>query len=260
MSAEKATALVLRAVEFSETSYVLTLWTREFGRISALAKGARRPKAPFDSALDLLTVCRILFLRKTSGGLDLLTEARLERRFRPPHGDLARLYAGYYVAELLLSLTDEYDPHPELFDLADATLVELAQVRLPVAAIVLRFEWMALRLLGHLPLLSACVECATPVPAAGRVAFSALAGGVLCPRCRGGKRNVISLSAAAIEAMSTYAEPDHTPDAVPDAARWKTMQLEKKTRAELRGVLNNYLSHLLGHRPQMHDYLGFLGQ
>src|SRR5262245_26494731 len=105
MSAENATALVLRVVEFSETSCVVTLLTREFGRIGALAKGARRAKNPFDSALDLLTLCRVLFLRKSSGGLDLLTEARLERRFRPPPGDVARLYAGYYLAELLLSLT-----------------------------------------------------------------------------------------------------------------------------------------------------------
>jgi DNA repair protein RecO (recombination protein O) len=48
------------------------LFTREFGKIGVLAKGARRAKAPFDSALDLLTLCRVLFLRKSSGGLDLL--------------------------------------------------------------------------------------------------------------------------------------------------------------------------------------------
>ncbi len=83
MSSEKATALVLKVVEFSETSSVVTLFTREFGKIHALAKGARRPKGPFESALDLLALCRIVFLRKSSGALDLLTEAKLERRFRP---------------------------------------------------------------------------------------------------------------------------------------------------------------------------------
>ena len=60
-----------------------------------------------------------MFLRKSSGALDLLTEAKLERRFRPPGRDLSCLYAGYYVAELLSELTDDYDPHPALFDLAE---------------------------------------------------------------------------------------------------------------------------------------------
>ena len=119
MSSEKATAIVLRVIEFSETSSVVTLFTRDFGKIRALAKGARRPKGPFESALDLLGLCRIVFLRKSSDALDLLTEAKLERRFRPPGGDLSNLYAAYYVAELLNELTDDYDPHPELFDAAD---------------------------------------------------------------------------------------------------------------------------------------------
>ncbi len=161
MSSEKATALVLKVVEFSETSSVVTLFTREFGKIHGLAKGARRPKGPFESALDLLSLCRIVFLRKSSGALDLLTEAKLERRFRPPGRDLSCLYAGYYIAELLGELTDDYDPHPALFDLADQTLLGLSR-GLPVATSVLHFELAALAVLGHLPSLEMCVECGRP--------------------------------------------------------------------------------------------------
>ena len=252
MSAEKDLAIVLRVVEFSETSCVVTLLTREFGRIGALAKGARRAKAPFDSALDLLTLCRVVFLRKSSGGLDLVTEARLERRFRPPAGDVARLYAGYYVAELLLSLTDDYDPHPELFDLADLTLLELSQTRLPVVAVVLRFELIALRQLGHLPAFGNCVQCGAIVEPTGRVAFGQLAGGVLCKNCRGGKRQVVSLSGAAVSGMKVFADETQ--------AEWETAELTGGVRGEIRGVVNHYLSNLLGHRPRMHPYLGFLTQ
>ena len=120
----------IRTVEFSETSLVVTLFTREFGKIGALAKGARRLKGPFESALDLLALCRIVFLHKSSEALDLLTEAKLLRRFRPAGHDLSGLYAGYYVAELLGELTDDDDPHPELFDLADETLAALAAGRI----------------------------------------------------------------------------------------------------------------------------------
>ncbi len=250
---EKASALVLRAIEFSETSAVVTLFTREFGKISGMAKGARRPKGPFEHALDLLGLCRIVFLRKSSGALDLLTEAKLERRFRPRGHDLASLYAGYYVAELLIELTHDYDPHPQLFDTAVQTLAELsggppASSSLPgdTASSVLRFELAALRLLGHLPSFESCAECAAVVPRVGRVPFGLLAGGVLCERCRVGKRNLVSVSAAVIDALAHYAA---------EADDWRALALSSAVRGELRGVLNNYLTHLIGHRPKMHEYL-----
>src|SRR5207237_6269964 len=131
MAAEKATALVLRTTDFSETSRVATLWTREFGRVRVLAKGGRRLKSNFESALDLLTVCTIVLLRKSSGSLDLLTEARVVERFARLRTDLAALYAGYYVAELLADWTEDYDPHPALFDEA---LDALREVGRPAAA------------------------------------------------------------------------------------------------------------------------------
>ena len=79
---DKSDAIVLRTIEFSETSLVVTLFTREFGKLGVLAKGARRPKGPFEGSLDLLAVCRVVVIRKASDALDLLTEAKLERRFR----------------------------------------------------------------------------------------------------------------------------------------------------------------------------------
>src|ERR687888_888686 len=98
MATEKAQALVLRTTDWSETSRIATLWTRELGKVHALAKGGRRLKSSFESALDLLTVCSIVLLRKSSGGLDLLTEARVVERFGHLRADLPALYAGYYVA------------------------------------------------------------------------------------------------------------------------------------------------------------------
>jgi DNA repair protein RecO (recombination protein O) len=247
MNSEQATALVLRVVEFSETSSVVTLFTREFGKVHGLAKGARRPKGPFESALDLLGLCRIVFLRKSPGALDLLTEAKLLKRFRPRGRELSSLYAGYYVAELLNELTDDHDPHPELFDEAEAMLAGLAAGE-AVATSIVRFELVALDLLGHLPSLELCVECGKPVEATGRVAFGLLAGGVYCGRCKSGKRQVLSISAGVLRAMILLA--DRSGDA------WRRLELDRRTGGELRAVLNHYLSHLLGHKPKMHAYLG----
>jgi DNA repair protein RecO (recombination protein O) len=246
MPSEKATALVLRTIDFSETSLVVTLFTREFGKIGALAKGARRPKNPFESALDVLTLCRIVFLHKTSEALDLVTEAKLLRRFRPAGRQIAGLYAAYYVAELLGGLTDENDPHPELFDLADETLAALAAGD-AVPRRTVRFELGALRFLGHSPSLDQCVECGTAVEAAGRVAFGPIEGGVLCPKCRGGRQHVVSVSAGVLRTMAQLADPE--------AQAWRRLEIDGRTLGELRGVLNHYITHLLGRKPRMHEHL-----
>lgn len=248
MPAEKTLAIVLKLVEFSETSVVVTLFTREFGKITALAKGARRPKGPFEAALDLLALVRVVFLHKSSEALDLLTEAKLERRFRAAARDLSRLYAGYYVAELLRELTDDDDPHPELFDEANRALAEL-DGGAPVATTVMHLELSALRLLGHLPSLSECVGCGRGVGGDGRIAFGMIAGGVLCPQCRAGQRSVVSVSGPALKAMRQLAE---------DGSGFGfqgSVEPDRKVIGEIRGLMNNYLSHHLGHKLRMHAYV-----
>ncbi|MGZ5979011.1 MAG: DNA repair protein RecO, partial [Isosphaeraceae bacterium] len=116
MPANRSLALVVRTVEVFETSLVVTLFTRELGKVAALAKGGRRLKSPFQGGLDLLGVSDIVFLHKASEALDLVTEAAPVERFASLRRDLAALYAGYYIAELLSDLTDFHDPHPKLFD------------------------------------------------------------------------------------------------------------------------------------------------
>ena len=249
MPAEKTDAIVIRSVDWSETSLILTLFTRDFGKVHGLAKGGRRLKGPFESALDLLGLSRIVFLRKSSDGLDLLTEAKLVRRFRPAGRDLSSLYAGYYVAELLDALTDDYDPHRELFELADETLVALSSGE-PVARWTLRFELCALRMLGHFPSLDRCVECGAEVPSVGRVAFGQLDGGVLCPRCREGKQQVATVHGGTLRVLAQMAQPG--------GQIWRRIEIEPGSLGEVRGLVNRYLCNLLGHKPRLHEYLGLL--
>jgi DNA repair protein RecO (recombination protein O) len=191
-----------------------------------------------------------VFLHKSSDALDLLTEAKLERRFRLTTRDLSCLYAGYYVAELLRDLTDTGDPHPELFDAADQALVAL-EGSTDVFRVVLRFEMTALRLLGHSPALHGCASCGQPIEVSGRVPFGQVAGGLLCPHCRPGQRQVVSVTAGAVRVLQQFAAGD--------SDTWREVEVDAKIRGELRGLMNQYLCNLLDHRPRMHPYLGLLG-
>jgi DNA repair protein RecO (recombination protein O) len=245
MAAEKALALVLRTTDWSETSKIATLWTREFGKVRVLAKGGRRLKSNFESALDLLTLGSIVFLRKSSGGLDLLTEAQVVERFPRLRTDLTALYAGYYVAELLSDWTEDYDPHPGLFDEAVGTLRALGAAGRETALRLARFEVVFLRELGFGPALDACAVCGEAT--AGRAAvFSVSAGGVVCPRCRAQQRDRRPLSVEAWELLRALAESGE-----PWQRAWG-----QSARAEVRSVLGHYVTHLRGRPPRLLPYLG----
>ena len=249
MAAEQALALVVRGTDWSETSRITTLFTREFGKVRALAKGGRRLKSNFDVAFDLLSVCRIVFLRKAHGGLDLLTEAQLAERFPVLRHDLSALYAGYYVAELLADGTQDYDPHPELFDAALATLRGLASPPPPPDA-VSAFELVWLKELGYSPRLDVCTGCGVEVlpQGLGRVLFSPAVGGVLCPRCGSTATDGRPLSAAGLQALRQLAElaERESHPVVPDLA---------PVRRELRSVLGQVVSTVLGRRPRLLGYV-----
>jgi DNA repair protein RecO (recombination protein O) len=265
--AENALALVVRGTDWSETSRIVTLFTREFGKVRALAKGGRRLRSNFEQAFDLLTVCRIVFLRKAHGGLDLLTEAQVAERFPHLRTDLHALNVGYYVAELLSDGTQDYDPHPELFDAAVATLRGLASGgRQPaVSAVpaeqradahrspdpVSAFELVWLKELGYSPRLDACAVCArglpVPSPEPTRVAYSPEAGGAVCPNCSPAARDRRPLSDPARLALIALAGGT-------SGARGP-LALSPQVRAEVRAVLGQTVSYVLGRRPRLLGYV-----
>jgi DNA repair protein RecO (recombination protein O) len=245
MASEKALAIVLRTTDWSESSRIATLWTRELGKVRALAKGGRRLRSAFENALDLLTVCSIVLLRKSSGGLDLLTEAQVVQRFPRLQADLGALYSAYYVAELLSDWTEDLDPHPVLFDEVLATLGELGEsgAGTAIGPRVMRFEMVFLRELGYQPVLSACAHCGSDLANSG-LSFSPAAGGALCPRCRIGQAECRPLSQGAWRMLRALAEDDWR-------GEWDT-----GVRSEVRHLLGGYVSYLRGRQPRLLPYLG----
>lgn len=248
MAAIRTQALVLRTVDVFETSRVVTVFSRDLGKVSALAKGARRLRSPFQSALDLLSVCDIVLLHKASDALDLLTEAVLRERFGSLLGTLPSWYAGQYISELLYDLTDFQDPHPRLYDAAVVTLRNLGDATLRPAR-VLRFELALLRELGLMPALEACVHCGTTVRTetpTDVVAFGLATGGVLCPSCRPGQPHVATLSARTLAALRELSAPGNG---------WRSLDLRPHALRPLRATLGAVVSHLLGRRPKLLPYL-----
>ena len=254
MQFEKATALVVRGSDWSETSKIATLFTREHGKIRALAKGGRRVKSSFDIAFDLLTVCDVAFIKSRSGGLDLLTEARMLERFGILRQNLPALYVGYYIAELLGDGIHDYDPHPPLFDAALHTLRNLGKggnvVPLTKAdywQAVSSFELVWLRELGYSPRLRDCAACGMFVADVGAgVEYSPSSGGILCSACSPESWDHRHLSHAGWEALIRF----DTATAHPEI-----FSGNYAVALEVRSLLGQVVSFVLGRRPRLLGYI-----
>ena len=249
MSLEKADVIVIRLAEFSESSRVVTVFSREYGKFSALAKGAKRLKGPFDAAIDLLSKCRVVFIRKSSGSLDLLTEARLTSRFQPVKSSLNSLYGGYYVADLLCGLTEDYDPSPEIFDLATETLSQLSSGDADSMSAVVRFEVRLLRLSGLLGSLSECTGCGKTMSELGTYAHWVGQGGLLCSECRHPEYSGKSLSAGSVAVLRRLV--------LHDMSLADRIRLTKQQTIECHQFAVAIISSILGRRPTTLRYLDF---
>jgi DNA repair protein RecO (recombination protein O) len=246
MSSEKTEAIVIRQADFSETSRVVTFFTRDYGKISAIAKGARRLKGPFEAALDLLAVCRIVFVRKSSSSLDILTEAQLLSRFTPNGKNLASLYCGYYVAELLSSLSEEYDSHPVWYEEAVHTLNQLSESPNPLE-LILRFQLTTLREIGQLPDFDRCLKCDVPVTHDQSYVFWVSQGGLLCQTCRHKGYQQRQLQPGTIAVLNRLSDPSNS--------SWDRLILSPSQRQEIDHVVTTAICHALGRRPKLLRYL-----
>ena len=246
MSQEKTDALVIRLADWSESSRVVTLFTRDFGKISVIAKGAKRLRSAFEAGLDLLSACRIVFLRKSSSSLDILTESQLQTRFSPAAGSLSALYGGYYLAELLSGLTEEYDPHPVLFDVAVETLERL-MTESDIQLAITRFELVLLREIGHLPEFDVCLVCDRPITDSTSFSYWVSQGGLICSQCRQPTFEQKPIQPGTISVLNRLSaiDPNHLRNLAPTPEQFR----------QLRSVTISAICHHLERRPATLRYL-----
>lgn len=167
---EEEPAFLLHALPYRETSLILEIFTREHGRIAAVARGAKRPRSKLRAVLLAFQPLQVTW----TGGAELrnLIGAEWVGGLPAPQGDA--LLCAFYVNELLLKLLPREDPHPALFDGYVETLGRLSHDEPPEPALR-RFEWLLLRESGFGVDLKRDADGA-PIQASRRYAFRAGAG------------------------------------------------------------------------------------
>jgi DNA repair protein RecO (recombination protein O) len=176
-------ALLLRSTPFGESDAVVTLFTREHGKLSALARGARASKRRFAGALGLLVLSNVDVKRRPRGDLWSLEGAEIAREWTALAGDVAAVAHASYAVEIVRELVPPEQPEPRLLDMLIEQHEALAEVG-PSAAVLRALELGVLDALGHAPVLDACAACGRPDALdRGAVVFDAARGGVLCAAC-----------------------------------------------------------------------------
>ncbi|MHB0913328.1 MAG: DNA repair protein RecO [Armatimonadota bacterium] len=192
-----ASGIVLRRISFGETDRILTLYTRERGKISAIAKGARKPVSRLAGPTEVLTYAR--YQLATGRNLDIVTQADVRDSFPRVRADLSRLAHATYLAEIVDKMLEEHEANPRVFDLLLSSLYLLERENDP-EKITRMFELQFMRLLGYEPALSECLRCRAEVPE--EPYFSPSMGGVVCAECGPLPEDAISISRETLGTMT----------------------------------------------------------
>src|ERR1041384_4397348 len=148
MQFQRAAAVCLHVVDWSETSQVLRFFTPEAGKINCVAKGAKRRKSAFLAPFELLSQYDLIRIEKRPGTLDILTRAERVRSFMKLRADYPRYVAACYAAEFTDEFAPEGQPIDGLYEQLVQTLERL-EAGVPAADAVFSFEAQSLRLLGY---------------------------------------------------------------------------------------------------------------
>jgi len=190
-------AIVLRQRKLGEADKIITLYTPNYGKLEAVAKGVRRSKSRLAGHLEVLTYTSAMLAQGRN--LDVVTQAQAIEVFAPLREDLHRLSRALYTAELVDRFSPEGAEGYHIFQLLLATLRRLAEgVRADVA--VRYFEMQLLHLAGFQPQLHHCLGCQRPLAPVPNC-FSPAAGGALCPSCGSGAVSSRPLSVSGLKVM-----------------------------------------------------------
>jgi DNA repair protein RecO (recombination protein O) len=181
----KTDAVVLHTRKFRESSKIVTLYTRDHGKIAVIARGVERPKSKFGSVLQPMACISTMIYMKEGRDLQNLSDAEAIARFNGITSSLERMSAGLSIIELVNATVHESDPSPHLFD---ALIEALRTLNSQEQGEDLVHLWFIIRLateLGYAIRTDECGVCEEPVASGGEtVAYSIATGAPLCSEHR----------------------------------------------------------------------------
>ncbi|RKY85867.1 DNA repair protein RecO [candidate division KSB1 bacterium] len=245
MGLRETEGIVLKSTDYRDTSRNIRVQTPDFGRISLIAKGVRKPKSKFSGNLEELNYISIAFYYKEDKDLFLLSQSDLLNSYRYIKEDFNKLVIGLAISELVLRTEISRESNVPLFNLLLLVLKKLNEVKKNYLNMYIYFVITFLKINGYQIDFSKCLTCGK-TETESRWYFSIKNGGIYCSSCH---RNNLIINAGMQKYLSKF-------------SLWKIDRIPNVSivKQEIRGILNlldKYMSyHIDGYKePKSLEYL-----
>lgn len=232
--------IVLRRVDYAEADRVLTILTREHGKLGVIARGVRKAGGRLAAQTDLFSRSR---LQLTSGRGELMVLTQAERVAGSAAGsglgEARRAASAGLIAELTDRVLESHHPDETIFNLVAGALTESGDRSRDPRAAVVRFARQMIDRLGYGPQLHDCASCGRRLPEAAAV-FSPIGGGLLCAGCSGTDPGGIDCTVRVIKVLRVATEGD--------AVTWARLRLDDPTLVVLEAIIERELEQHLDRR------------
>ncbi|MEK4340249.1 DNA repair protein RecO [Brevibacillus sp. FSL L8-0710] len=235
--------IVIRSVDYGESSKVVTLFTRERGKVAIMARGAKKAKSRLSAVSQIFTHGYYLCKTGPGSGMADLSQGEIVDSFRDLRQDLMSTAYAAYIAELLDRLTEDGEGNPFLFQLLHQLFRHLDEGRDP--EILCRiFETKMLQVAGITPRLTACANCGEQREP---YVISVSQGGLLCPACAAGDAYAIAVTPSVWKLLRLFQ--------VFDLERLGDIEVKPTTRSQLKHVLRSFMDEHLDLRLKSRAFL-----
>nr|WP_249365501.1 DNA repair protein RecO [Cytobacillus citreus] len=232
MVLEKCEGIIIRATNYGETNKIVTLYTREWGKVGVMARGAKKPNSRLAAVTQLFTYG--YFLIQKGNGLGTLQQGEMISSMRSIREDIFLTAYASYIVDLTDKGTDDRKPNPFLFELVHQTL-NLINEGYDAEILVNIFEMKMLNSLGLYPVLNQCAICGSTD---GHYSFSIREGGLLCHRCFEKDPYHFKISSATVKLLRLFY--------FFDLSRLGNISVKAETKAELKRVITAYYDEYSG--------------
>ncbi len=224
---------MLQHSDWGETDRILTLYTREKGKVRAIAKGVRKPRSRKAGHLEPFT--RASLQLHTGRDLFILTQAEALETFNTIRDDLILMGYAAYLVELLNRFTYDDGENPSLYRLLTASLARLNRGDDP-DLVIRYYEIRLLDYAGYRPQLFECTQCEAEIQPEDQF-FSALQGGVICPKCGKTAPDSRPIAMDTLKYLRHFQRSSYQ-----DAQR---ARLTATLNANIEHIIHFYLTHIL---------------
>ncbi len=236
----KTEAVVLKSMKYRESSKIVTLYTREFGKVSTIVKGARRAKNPYGASLEPMSCVSVVFYRHDGRELQTLTQCDVVRPLRALTEDLGKMSVGLTIIELVTVVAHDAEKNVPLFNLVIGSLSALNDAKKDPAILLLAFEIHLARILGFQATFDRCISCDRPLSTQrapeDEITFHLGRGGPLCGDCAIAGGQTLLLTRGSLIDLQRIASTERVSDV-------SNIVLAKESKSEIGNFLWSYLRY-----------------